>query len=302
MPPAKVHGIMMVYRGDDFWYSALDSLVQCRDVFDTLTVSFDGPTRFDLVNLLTETYADSLQPEILVAPEELSSVEHACWIARNPTVTEWAGTDYVVLLSEDDLLRPEIFRAAVAKATKIPGCALFGSWAAPSGEPSETRLLPAIHSVDAIRIGHWLNQVAKSRRPTSITATLTPVEAYRNYISLLQGQSFERTLFDGVRAEYLLVTQAPIKQILSSAEPLAVIQQHQNQESKSLPPRIWAHDEALFQLWLVMTPIHIGILARGMAVLRFLKWISRDLSTLIDLPNAIETFGLARRSVRHSTD
>lgn len=298
MPPTKVHGIMMVYRGDNYWHSALDSVIQCRSVLDSLTVSFDGPTRFDLAALFNESYSESLQAEVLVTPEELSSVEHACWIAQQPTIRQWASADYVVLLSEDDLLRPANFRAAVAQATKTPECALFGSWTTSSGEFPESNFSPEITSINPSQIGNWLSQMARSHRPTSITATLTPVAAYRNYVSILQGQSSKRTLFDGVRAEYLLVTQAPIKRIVSSVAPLAVIQQHEDQESKSLPPKVWAHDEALFQLWLVMTPVPIGIVPRGMAALRFMRWISRDSSTFHDMRNAIKTFNSARKRIK----
>lgn len=290
---------MMVYRGGNHWTDALESLSECRDLFDTLVISFDGPTRFELANLLYETYWDSLQPEVLVTPKVLSSVEHACWIAQQSLVRQWSETDFVVLLSEDDRLRPESFRGAVAKATKTQGCALFGSWTVECGELPDTSSSPGINSVEATRLGQWLNRVAESGHPTSITATLTPVAAHRNYISVLQGQFPDRPLFSGVRAEYLLVTQAPIKRILWSGQPIAVIQQHEQQESKSLPRHLWTHDEALFQLWLAMTPLQLGAAARAFAVMRSLKWLSLNPSTILDLRNAIKTFRLARKKDTH---
>jgi hypothetical protein len=286
---------MPVYRGDDLWRRALRALSGSRSLIGDLVVSFDGPTRDQLAGELLREFGDSLQPIVLTTPYPMSSVEHLVWLLRQSPVREWENSQLVMLIAEDDMATRESLEVGIAALAELPAAILFGSWGvyepsdmgSDAALPSDSPLVTVYQGPAATR---RLLQVARRGEPTSISGLTLSVAGLRSYTAQVRGLKEHELLLHGIRAEYFLATQPTVTALIQVDPPIFQIQMHPDQEGRITPRRLLNHDEALYQLWLLMRGRRMSTHESVLAYVRLIRRALANPSVLLSLPSAMRTF------------
>ena len=141
-----------------------------------------------------------------------------------------------------------------------------------------------------------LVRLARANERTSVSGITLNVGALRNYYRQVGGGKPDRPLLNGVRSEYFLATQPQITTLIESTDPIVEVQIHPFQESNVTRTKAWAHDEALYQLWLIMTHQPTRRIDRLGAALRFGRRVVLRPSVVLLMGNAFRTFQETRRA------
>jgi len=305
MPNAHNRGvnvIMPVYRGGPYWDLTLDSLGQARRIFNKVLMSFDGPTRNELVQGLKTGVKADIADYLLVTPTTMTATEHTLWLINQSPVSDWEDSQLVMLMAEDDLICVESLSVGLDAVKERENSILFGSWRIhepdldpteiPGGDvPLEVTIYP--ENQIASQLTKWVNQ----GEVTTISGIAMEMRALRSYLSQVAGAKGGATLLSGVRTEFFLATQPSVKHMVRCTKPITLIQTHPQQEGSILARGKKNQDEALYQLWLCLTHQHVPIPARIFAALRLVKRLAQRPATLRALPSAWSTF----RKVNHAT-
>lgn len=292
--------IMPVFRGDGMWMRAMRSLAENRSLFDAIVVSFDGPERVRLAALLLECFGQSVDPVILVTPRVMSSTEHALWIVDQLPVKTWSTDDWVLYMAEDDVIRQPGLSAGLDAVRRHGHSILFGSWEVWEEEPGPDEAIfhaDDVRLVEAPAIAGYLEGVAASGELTSVSGMTMRMSVLRNYFRQMEDHTNGRLLLRGFRTEYFLATQPGVRFLLRSPQPIFAIQEHPEQERVVTATRAMNHDEALYQLWLLITTQPMRATDRLKAGLRLCKRLVMDPSTARDLIAGYRTFWSTRRGL-----
>lgn len=288
----RVNLLMPVYRGDEWWPLALDSVAASRTLLGDVIISFDGPRRVEQSEYLLELYSESINPISLVTPEEYTWVEHIRWIMRQQPIVNWPDDQYLLILSDDDVLRPQALGESLAMLTQSTGAVLFGPWEIGNraNDPDPLRVpAPGPSLVRTPDIAGALAAWTRAGNYTSISGLAFPMKAFRTFV-LAHGTSRERPLFNGIRAEYLLATQPSINSLIQTKEPIVAIHEHPDQGGRHIPRSIRLHDEGLFQLWVAVGRQETSSVDRVIALIRHLRRVLQHPKLLRDIPRAIRVF------------
>lgn len=293
---------MPVFRGDAWWHESLRSVSVCRDLFELFIVSFDGPGRHEQAAAFTNQYSDVLEATVLVTPREMSSVEHFKWIFRESICAQWKPEQLVMILAEDDLLIRDATAAALNALREHEGTALFGDWSTREDWQVE---FPA-PSVGSIEVGEGvflysesmkqtlLEEIEGSGAVTSISGIALPGGALINYVDTLFADSGV-ALSSGVRAEYLLVNQPPVKSLIRSVRPMVHVALHMDRESVVTNTDQWKRDDAFFNVWKLLR-------VRPTSNSTRLRLAARILMNMVRHPDLVPTYVRTWRALRTSTN
>lgn len=286
----SVNLIMPVFRGGNLWEPALVSVVQARDLFDVLVVSFDGPTRSDLADQLSAKKYSANFDHLLVTPTEMSAVEHLNWILNQEPVASWGDRQLITLVAEDDLVEVTALRRGLEAVKENEHSILFGSWC--ENGPSSNSLITDTDHVNTVQIfsekeiATQLSRWVRNNEVTTVSGMTFELGVLRSYVR--QVYSNGDFLLSGIRAEYFLATQPTVKTLIRCSLPITRIQTHEQQEGRIVKRDIKIRDETLYQLWLLLTRQKMRSTERFMASLRLIKGLAKKPSTFYLLPSAFK--------------
>jgi hypothetical protein len=294
---------MPVFRGDDLWHPALNSLLRSRHLFDSVAISFDGEDRHVLAAQLQDPQWCQLDPIVLVTPRVMSSVEHAIWYIDQEPLASWSDEQLVMFMAEDDCVRHQSPAAGLAAIREEQTAVLLGSWTTSNEHQLDVGLGHRVGSQDVstISVPKIMPALASLSRPgslTSISGITLRLAAIRNYYRQLAGQNSRRPLLNGVRTEYFLATQPTITSIIQVRDPIFTVNQHADQEGRVLSSQVYHHDEALYQLWLIVTTQPARVRDKLLATLRLLKRLLLHPATTLHLRNAWLTYRETRNGLQ----
>lgn len=290
-PPAKIHALMWVYRGGALWHRALNSLMEHRKIFDSVVVSFNGPQRRLLAEEVAESTWNSLEPHILITPQDFTAVEHSLWVAASPHIEQLPDDDLVLLLAEDDLLNWPALLPAIEACRASPSAFLFGTWAFTNREINR----PPVNQIRRIQDPYLKQQelIGKGKpgvNPVCISGLVMTARAFRSAHEAVSFRTNSKLLLNGVRMEYFMATQPSIQTLILNDNPVALIEDHEDRGSYAIRPISWRSDEALFQLWLLASRYPRGTSAKLLTLSRFVRAVSLTPSLWLWLPKALRHF------------
>jgi hypothetical protein len=253
-----VNAIMPVFRGGPLWENTLRSHSKAKHLFGQSLVSFDGPTRHQLSTELSESQHARNIDHSLTTPKVMTAMEHLFWMLNQEPITAWADNQLVTLLAEDDLICLDSFEAGLKATDRLANSMLFGSWqevdGSPKGdvhvkEPESDGFEIVSESEIATCLATWVSR----KEITSVSGMTFRLKVLRDFLRLAQGLENQGVTLSGVRAEYFLATQPEVKCLIRCIPPIVQIQIHEQQEGRIVGGQNRNQDEAIYQLWLMLT-------------------------------------------------
>lgn len=296
------HLVMPVFRGDIWWEQSLGSVSNSRDLFDLFIVSFDGIARREQAACFSSEYGKALEATVLVTPEDMTSVEHFRWIFRDSLCAQWEPEQLVMILAEDDLLIRDSTAAALKALGENEGAALFGDWSTrddwqvefPAPSSKAKQVGDGLYLYSASIKQTLLDEIENSRAVTSISGITLPSGALVDYVDTLFPKP-GLVLSSGVRAEYLLVNQPPVKSLIRSLRPMVHVTLHMDRESVITKNDQWKRDDAFFNVWKLLR-------VRPTSRSTKLRLASRILMNIVRHPDLIPTYARSWRALRMGTN
>lgn len=277
---------MLVYRGGELWLKALDSLAKCREQFDQIVISFDGPDRFILSQEIRRQF-HVLDARVLVTQSELTAAEHFIWLFSEPERLGWDPDQKVMLLTEDDVLIQEELVHVLARFRETPRSITFGPWIGSFASNEDARKLEkwsftTKSSRSTIGSGSraiscygnpikFLDNVARSGAVTSIGGLGLEVRCLTAFAAFLSPLSTGHIVSSGVRAEYVLAGHPSIETVIQANAPYVIVSLHSDRESTSMPREQWLNDEMVYLLWVLFWRRRVSTFKYVMVTIRLCR-------------------------------
>jgi len=285
-----VNVIMPVYRGGEYWESALASLANARHLFGEVLFSIDGPTRQELSLELNSEFGSDLIDHVLLTPAPMTAMEHILWMVDQQPIVGWNDDQLVTILAEDDLICAETLQEGLEAVKANEHSLLFGSWI------EHTPNLDADgrdgHGNNRVRIyserqiAQQLAKWVKGSEVTTISGMTFELRVLRRYLQLVLDLGGDEPLLCGIRMEYFLATQPTVKTLVRCSQPITQIQIHERQEGRIVAKGDRTQDETLYQLWLLLRRQKMRYRERLVALLRVIKGVMKYPSVMRILPHA----------------